>query len=105
MRAGALRDTIILEKEVTFRDEFGGEVRSWEETFRLKADVKFDNGTQILENRETFNAMVCRMEIYFREGITRQMRVLYDGEKYRILSANKDRRLNRIELICELINE
>lgn len=105
MRAGDLREVIIIEEELIARDKFGAQVKTWAPYLTLRARIDFLSDTRKVENMEVIHTNVFKISTYYRDGITRKMRISYGKDKYRILSMNSNRRFNTTELICEVINE
>lgn len=105
MQAGLLKEWIEIERETVKRDRFGGETRTWETAFRKRARIQFRSGDQTLENRETVHTVINTVTIRWQPGIDRRMRLSWGGEKYRILSADRNRADMSLVIKCELINE
>lgn len=106
MQAGLLKEWIEIEreKENGERDQFGGNMAPWEVVFRKKAYIKFGSGTQRLQNMEETHTVINKVTIRYQPGINRDMRISYGGEKYKILSIDRDRIQQTLVIMCELIN-
>ena len=105
MQAGLLKEWIIFEKGTITRDECGGQKTNWTQVLKTRARIQFKNGDQVLENREEIHAVTNTVTIRYRKEITRQMRIVWGGEKYRILSMDRNRFEQSLVIKCELINE
>lgn len=105
MQAGLLKEWIIFEKETITRDEFGGQKKEWIQAVKTRARIQFKSGDQVLENREEIHTVTNTVTIRYRKEITRQMRIVWGGEKYRILSMDRNRSEQSLVIKCELINE
>lgn len=105
MQAGLLKEWVTFEAETITRDEFGGQKKEWKEVLKTRARIQFKSGDQVLENREEIHTLTNTVTIRYRKGIARQMRILWDGEKYRILSIDRNRAEQSLVIKCELINE
>lgn len=105
MRAGGLTEKVIIQQRKVVRGLSGGESYEWTDIMTIRASVKFYSGKQEEGNKEYFHNQVNRVVTYYRSAITREMRVIYQGESYQINSIDKDRIKNTMTLIIELINE
>lgn len=105
MQAGLLKEWITIEEESIIRDEFGGQIKEWIEKIKTRARIQFKSGDQVLENREEIHTVTNVVTIRYRPGISRQMRLKWGSEKYRILSIDRNRTEQSLVIKCELINE
>ena len=109
MQAGLLRDKITIERsDVTHNTENGEQVTSWQQVWSGRAKVDFSSGSQLVSNNETINTITKKVTIRTKPAFNEKLsnlRILIDGEYYRILA--KDVRLCDMATIftCELINE
>ncbi len=109
MQAGLLRDKITIERsDVTHNTENGEQVTSWRQVWSGRAKVDFSSGSQLVSNNETINTITKKVTIRTKPAFNEKLsnlRILIDGEYYRILA--KDVRLRDMATIftCELINE
>jgi SPP1 family predicted phage head-tail adaptor len=109
MQAGLLRDKITIERsDVTHNTENGEQVTSWQQVWSGRAKVDFSSGSQLVSNNETINTITKKVTIRTKPAFNEKLsnlRILIDGEYYRILA--KDVRLRDMATIftCELINE
>ena len=109
MQAGLLRNKITIERsDVTYNADNGEQVMTWLEVWRGRAKVDFSSGSQLVSNNETINTITKRVTIRtkptFNEKLS-NLRILIDGEYYRIL-ANDVRSHDMARIFtCELINE
>ena len=99
MQAGLLKEWIVIEQETVTRDQYGGEQKTWSEFARTRARIQFK------ENRKEVHTVTNVVTIRYRIGVTRQMRLTWGGEKYRILSIDRNRQEQSLVIKCELINE
>lgn len=105
MQAGLLRDWIEIQQETVERDQLGGETREWVTILRTRARIQDKSGDLKEENREAVFTAVKNVSIRYRPGITRNMRLAWGGENYRILSIDRNRKNMSWDIKCELINE
>lgn len=105
MQAGLLKEWIEIQQETVTRDQLGGETREWSTVLKVRARIQDKNGDRTEENREAVFTSVKTVSIRYRPGIVRGMRLVWGGEKYRILSLDRNRNNMSWEIKCELINE
>ena len=109
MQAGLLRDKITIERsDVTHNTENGEQVTSWQQVWSGRAKVDFSSGSQLVSNNETINTITKKVTIRtkptFKEKLS-NLRILIDGEYYRILAKDVRPRDMATIFTCELINE
>lgn len=109
MQAGLLRDKITIERsDVTHNTENGEQVTSWQQVWSGRAKVDFSSGSQLVSNNETINTMTKMVTIRTKPAINEKLsnlRILIDGEYYRILAKDVRSRDMATIFTCELINE
>ena len=109
MQAGLLRDIIAIQKATVTKNPNSGEENiTWTQLWRGRARVEFSSGTQMLENNETWNSITRKVTIRTKPAFTdplSMLRMVIDGQYYRLLSM--DRRVTDMAtiFIVELINE
>ena len=109
MQAGLLRNKITIERsDVTHNAENGEQVTSWQRVWSGRAKVDFSSGSQLVSNNETINTITktvtIRTKPAFNEKLS-NLRILIDGEYYRILAKDVRSRDMATIFTCELINE
>ena len=106
MLAGRLNEIITIEKLKVIKNEYGEEqTDNYVKKFSTRAEVKYNSGQRITDNNELFFAYDLTFTIRYYHDITELDRVIWRGEKYRILSVERNRQWQMINLKCELINE
>lgn len=109
MQAGLLRDKITIERsDVTHNSENGEQVTSWQQVWSGRAKVDFSSGSQLVSNNETINTMTKKVTIRTKPAFNEKLsnlRILIDGEYYRILAKDVRSRDMATIFTCELINE
>lgn len=109
MQAGLLRDTISIERAEEVTNTVNGEqIRTWVQIWKGRAKVDFSSGSQIVTNGETINRITKKVAVRTKPAITERLsmlRVIIDGDPYRVLA--KDVRGKDMATIftVELINE
>jgi len=108
MQAGLLRDIIVIEKTSVNRNSDGSEVLKWTQRWRGRARVEQSAGSLVINNGETFNTITKKITIRTKpvfDDVPSTLRVVYKGQKYRVLSI--DPRITDMAtiMIVELINQ
>lgn len=78
MRVGKMNNRITIQREVTTRDDYGQEVKAWEDWKTVFADVKNFNGNEsYMANQEV---VISRTEMYIRyiPAVSVKMRIKYE---------------------------
>lgn len=109
MQAGLLKNIIEIQRStITQNAETGEQNQVWAQVWRGRASVEFSSGSQLLENNETYNSVTRKVTIRTKPAISgplSTLRVLIDGEKYRVLSRDIRKWDMATIMIVELINE
>lgn len=105
MRAGDLKDHIIFQRKKITQSEYGGESVEWEDAISARATVVFKGGKRIVDSNEIFNEYTFTFYVRIYHQVDESMRIKYNGKSYKILSLYKNKDLQGIEIIGELINE
>lgn len=106
MLAGRLNEIITVEELKVIKNEYGEEqTTNYVKKFNTRAEVKYNGGQRIADNNELFFAYDLTFTIRYYHDITELDRIIWRGEKYRILSVERNRMYQLINLRCQLINE
>ena len=109
MQAGLLRDKITIERsDVTHNTENGEQVTSWQQVWSGRAKVDFSSGSQLVSNNETINTITKKVTIRTKPAFNEKLsnlRILINGEYFRILAKDVRSRDMATIFTCELINE
>ena len=105
MQAGLLNETIAFFRSETKRDKLGGTSEEWVKAFDKRAYIRFKSGARKETNGEIYNTTVNTIMVRICKDIATKMRIEYDGQKYKILSINHDRKLQSTTIEAEVINE
>lgn len=101
---GNLRQSIIVLKKTITKNEYGAESIVWIEFMNLKADVKYNNGTKVVNEKEIFNNVNLLFTTHYR-SITNDMRILFKNQKYLINMIEEIGYKDGLIIHSELINE
>lgn len=105
MIVGRMFDLIRIEKLTSTKDEYGAEKNTWGEYLTCKAEKIKTTGRKSVDNDEIFNTYTKVFNIWYRKGISEDMRVIYNDDKYKIESIDEDKFNNVTQLTISLINE
>ena len=100
MQAALLNEMIAFYRSESKRDNLGGTSESWVKVFDKRAYIRFKSGARKEANGEIYNTTVNTIMIRICK-----MRIEYDGQKYKILSINHDRKQQATVIEAEVINE
>lgn len=109
MQAGLLRDKVSIERlSVSVNESNGEQCLEWSLIWSGRAKVDFSSGGQFVSNGETINTITKRVTIrtkpVFADKLS-NLRIIIDGEHYRILAKDVRQRDMATIFTCELINE
>lgn len=109
MQAGTLKDIIEIQKAVETANADNGEQRmSWQQLWRGRAKVDFSSGGQTVVNGETINRITKKVTIRTKPTFSEKLsmlRIVINGDSYRILAKDVRNRDMATIFTCELINE
>lgn len=109
MQAGLLRDKVTVERSiVTYNADNGEQQLSWTVVWSGRARVEYSSGSQLVSNNETINTITKRVTIRTKPAFNdklSQLRMLIDGDYYRILAKDVRHKDMATIFTCELINE
>lgn len=109
MQAGLLRDIIAIERaEDSVNPANGEQIRTWVQVWKGHAKVDFSSGSQTVSNGETVNYITKRVTIRTKPSFDDRLsmlRIVINGDCYRILAKDVRSRDMAIIFTCELIND
>lgn len=105
MRAGLLRDTVTFKEPVSVKNEYGADSIRWDDVISTRAQVSYNSGQRQNQNNEIVHSYTITFTIRYYHKINERMVILWKGNKYRILSINRELYKQSITIISELINE
>ena len=104
MRAGLLTELVTIKKAEVEKNEYGQEETIWNDYLVTRANVTYKTGSRDTENNENINTYTVDFTVRSYHIIDEFMRILWNGNIYRILSINRDKRKQSITITGELIN-
>jgi SPP1 family predicted phage head-tail adaptor len=105
MRAGELKERIIVQRPTVTKSDYGSEDTEYNDLYSVRAEVRYKEGTRINDDGEMTLAYTVKFIIRQHYLPDEKDIILFKGKKYRILSIvmNRDKQYNEIN--TELINE
>ena len=105
MILGDLRHSIqVIGKQVT-KDEYGAEKVIWIDKIKLRAARKFQGGEKTIEGKEVFNSKKIVFTTFYRNIISEDDRIIFEGKKYLIKSIVEIGFKEGLQIDTELIND
>lgn len=99
MRAGKLRESIeIHQRESVTDSDYGSSENTYTLYQRTRAEVRFLNGAEIMQNSAATNTTNVTFYLRLKEGIDETMQVIYRGDKYNIEVIEEDRKRKMLKL-------
>lgn len=91
VRAGAMRERVVIQSLSTDRDSYGGEVDAsddlnWSEFWRCWGDLQPLTGRELQQAGQLQSEITAECRIRYRDGITEEMRLLQGTTIYDIRS-------------------
>lgn len=101
MKSGRLRNRIIIQKQVSRKDELGQLVNEWVDVCSVRAEIRDLTGKEYQNSQVEQSQTDCKILIRYRNDITTDMRVLFNGIYYDIKAVLEDVKRTRLELPCQ----
>ena len=84
MRAGTLRNTIIIEANTPTKNGFGEDVDSWGTFATVRAQIVPINGKEYFSAGQEQASVSHKIKLRYLAGITQAMRINYEGRYFDI---------------------
>ena len=105
MIAGILKEVITIKRAVIVKNDFGEEVETRSDVTTTRAYVKQSSSRRNEENGEITYDFIKEFRVRIYVDVRPYDIIIWNGQKYRILSLDKQKDLQQITLQTELINE
>ena len=105
MNVSNFRYKIVIEQVTKTKDSYGAEDTVWSTYKTLSASKKELGGTDVISNQEVFKTNTVEFTTHYREGITDDMRVVFNTEYYKILNIAEVGFKTGLIIRCEKIND
>lgn len=105
MRAGLLTEPVTIKRAEINKNEYGQEETVWKDYLSTRAGISYKTGNRVTENNEIINTYTVDFTVRSYHKIDEFMRIRWNGNTYRILSINRDKKKQSITITGELVNE
>lgn len=105
MKAGTLKYIIEIYRPVITSTDFGNTHTEWEFHYKTHANMIFNSGNRINENNEIFYPTTRTFIVRHYVPVEDTMRIKFEDKYYQIVSINKNKYYNDIEINTDLVNE
>lgn len=103
--AGTLRDKVIIQRAVTFKNEFGEREESWTDLYVTRASFTGIKGREFFAAQQNNNEITVPITVRYREPLKPSDRVLFGTRVFEILSVvNVSERDRKLILNCRELN-
>jgi SPP1 family predicted phage head-tail adaptor len=99
MNPGKLNKRILLQRCVETEDGFGGGATSWVDVAYAWASIEPLEGREYYQAQQINSAITHKVRIRYRDGITPDMRFVYNGRTFHIDSVVNEREERRFLVI------
>ena len=104
-RAGLLTEIIKIQKPTVAVDGYGANDVKWNDYIETRANVTYQSGNRVNDNNEVTFAYQVSFTVRLYHDIDERMRIIYRNKKYRILSIELSKQIQKLTIRAELINE
>lgn len=105
MRAGNLHYPITIQEPTAIKDGYGANSIDWRDVISTRSQVTYNSGNRQNQNNEIIHCYTVTFTIRLYHNVNEQMRIVWNGNKYRILSINRELYKQSTTIVTELINE
>lgn len=104
MKIGKLRHRVAIQAYTALRDSFGAEQPEWADVATVWASVAPISGKEYFASAQTNAELTTKITMRYLGGITPNMRVVFDGRIFEIVSVlNYEERNVEQSLLCKEI--
>lgn len=89
--AGDLRHRVLIQQQVTTRDEDGVQTTSWVDVATVWASVEPLSAREFIQSGQTQAAVTARITIRYRAGLLPTMRLVHRGQVFNIAGLLPDK--------------
>lgn len=89
--AGDLRHRVLIQQQVTTRDDDGVSHTTWVDVAAVWASVEPLSAREFIQSGQTQAAVTARITIRYRAGLQASMRILHRGQVYNIAGLLPDK--------------
>ncbi|HEL3822504.1 TPA: phage head closure protein [Stenotrophomonas maltophilia] len=89
--AGKLRHRVLIQQQVTTRDNDGVEQTAWVDVATVWASVEPLSAREFIQSGQTQSAVTARITMRYRDGLSPSMRLVHRGEIFNIAGLLPDK--------------
>lgn len=104
-RAGLLNEIIEIYRPTTTINDYGERVETYELIYTTRAEIINDSGGRTVENHEIVNTYNKTFNVRYYVPVLDTDEIRWQNKRYRIITTEKRRNYNDIQIKTELINE
>lgn len=102
LQAGSLNRVVQVQTRASSVDSFGGQSEVWTTAFTARAMIEPMSGAELVAAGAQLGETMVTVVIRWRAGLTSNMRVLYEGNAYAVMSVLDDyERHRKVTLTCQ----
>jgi len=105
MQAGLLKECITIEQPIISQNVYGANELEWSTFIDTRASVNYTSGNRMTANNEVVWSHQVNFTVRVYHDVNENMRIIWQGRKYRILAIEPDKDKQRQTIRTELINE
>lgn len=96
MRAGNLKHSIIIERYILTKNDFGESIEKWSTLFSTRAEIKPFTGREYFASSMKISEMTHKITFRYSLEVKTSDRILFNGKVFDITSIANIRETNRV---------
>lgn len=106
MRAGTLRNKVVIQQQSSGQDDWGQPLPAdWTDIATVWADIRHQSGLETIKADSPASVVKASIRIRYRTGLNAGMRVVHGDVKYDIKAVLPDVGSKQyVDLACEVVN-
>ena len=104
-QAGLFNELIGVHRLVQSTNEYNEQIDTYEKSYDTRARILHRNGSRTNDGEEIYYAYTKTFIVRLYVPVSEFDRIKYDGKLYRILSIDKNKKLQQITIETELIKD
>jgi len=102
MRAGTLRQKVLIQQNTPSRDSYGAEVEAWTDYAEVWASIEPARGREFWESQQVNAEVTGKIRIRYLEEVTPKMRVKHGSRIFEIIAViNPEERNRELQLMVK----
>ncbi|MBN5158841.1 MULTISPECIES: phage head closure protein [unclassified Stenotrophomonas] len=89
--AGKLRHRVLIQQQMTTKDEDGVQTTTWVDMATVWASVEPLSAREFIQSGQTQSAVAARITMRYRDGLSPSMRLIHRGEIFNIAGLLPDK--------------